>query len=138
MYKNLNEMAAHEKGLWPEVVVPKIFFLCILLCLNAGNSFFQSTVFLYFTEVAAVIHSLMDTVFILEEDLQSWIVHIQCIWQIFLFKEYWNLKGALAAIYLKCAVIVSGGHLQWSSIFKGIVLLWNNHLQSSLISKILS
>ena len=138
MYKNLNEMAAHKKGLWPEVVVPKIFFLCILLCLNAGNSFFQSTVFLYFTEVVVVIHAVMDTVFILEKHLQSWIVYIQCTWQIFLFKKYWNLKGALAAIYLKSAVIVSGGRLQWSSIFKGIVFLWDNHLQSSLISKILS
>ena len=71
MYKNLSEMAAHKKGLRIEVVVPKKhFFLCSLLCLIAGNTFFQSTVFLYFTKAVAAIHSLMDTVFILEEHLQ--------------------------------------------------------------------
>ena len=41
--------------------------------------------FLYFTKVVAVIHSLIDKVFSLEEHFQPWIVYIQCIWQIFLF-----------------------------------------------------
>ena len=76
-----------KKGLWSEVVVPKknIFF-CSLLCLIVGNSFFQSTVFCYFTKVDLAIHHSMDAVFILEEHLHPWIMYIQCIWQIFLFK----------------------------------------------------
>ena len=45
MYKNLSEMAAHKKGLWSKVVVPKKHFFCRILCLIAGSSFFQSTVF---------------------------------------------------------------------------------------------
>ena len=139
MYKNHSEMAAHKKGLRSEVVVPKKhFFLCSLLCLIAGKSFFQNIVFLYFTKVATAIHSLMDTVFIIEEHLQPWINYIQCIWQMFLFKAYCNLKRALTAIYLNGTVINSGGHLPWSSIFKGTVFLWNKHLQSSLFSRMLS
>ena len=69
MYKNLSEMAAHKKGQWSEVVVPKKhFFLCDLVCLIASNSFFfQSAVFLYFAKVVAAIHYLMNTEFILEE-----------------------------------------------------------------------
>ena len=35
--------------------------------------FFQGTVFLYFTKLVAVIHSLTDTVFISEQDLQPWL-----------------------------------------------------------------
>ena len=43
-------------------------------------------------------------------------------------------KVALAALQLSGTIIISGGHLQWSSIFKGIVFLLNKHLQSSLFS----
>ena len=93
-------MAAHEKELWSGVVVPnKTFFLCSLLRVFTGNIFFQSTVFHCFTKVVVAIHSLMGTVFILEEGLQSWIVYIQFIWQIFLLKAYCSFKEALAAIY---------------------------------------
>ena len=42
------------------------------------------------------------------------------------------MKGALAAIHLSCTIITSGGHLQWSSIFKGTVSLLNKHLELSL------
>ena len=138
MYKNLSEMAAHKKGLWSEVVVPKNIFFYSFMCLIAGNSFFQSTVFPYFTKVVTAIHSLMDTVFIIEERLQPWINYIQRIWQILLFKAYYYFKRVLAAIYLNGTVIISGGHLQWSSIFNCTVFLWNKHLQSSLFSRILS
>ena len=75
----------------------------------------------------------MNTVFISEQHLQPWIVYIQCIWQIFLFKRYCYFKGTLAVIRLSGIVIISGGYLQWSSIFKGTVFLWNKHLQSSLL-----
>ena len=34
------------------------------------NSFFQSTLFFYFVKLIAAIHSLMDTVFTLEQYLQ--------------------------------------------------------------------
>ena len=139
MYKNLSEMAAHKKGPWSEVVVPKnILFFNSFMCLIAGNNFFQSTVFPYFTKVVTAIHSLMNTVFITEERLQPWINYIQRFWQIFLFKAYYYFKRVLAVIYLNGTVIISGGHLQWSSIFKGTVFLWNKHLQSSLFSRILS
>ena len=43
--------------------------------------------FLYFTKVVVIIRSLMNNVFNLEEHLQPWIVYIQYIWQIFLFKD---------------------------------------------------
>ena len=52
---NLSEIVAHKKKLSSNVVA--------LLCLIAGNSFFQSTVFCCFTKVVAAIHSSMDTVF---------------------------------------------------------------------------
>ena len=73
MHKNLCEMAAHKKGLWSDVVVPKKHFFCILLCWIVRNNFFQSTLFLYVTKVVAAIHFLMDTIFILEERFQSWL-----------------------------------------------------------------
>ena len=56
--------------------------------------------FLYFKKLVAAIHSLMDTVFILEQHLQPWIVYIKCIWQIFLFKAYCSFKVELAAPYI--------------------------------------
>ena len=40
------------------------------------NSFFQDTVFLYLIKLVPAIHSLMDTVFILEKHLQPWIMYI--------------------------------------------------------------
>ena len=64
----------------------------------------------------------------LVEHLQPWIAYIQCIWQIFLFKKYCYFKGALASIHLSATIIISGGLLQWPSIFKGTVSLWNKHL----------
>ena len=82
-------MAAHKKGLWSEVVVPKKCFSFVFY------------------------HSLMDTVFILEEDLQPW------IWQIFLFKVYCKFKGALPAICLSGTVIISGVHLAVIYYFQG-------------------
>ena len=102
------------------------------------TSFFPRTVFLSFTKLVAAIHSLMNTVFISEQHLQPRITYLQWIWQIFLFKVYRNFKGALAAIRLSGTIIISGGHLQWSSIFKSTVFLWRKHWQSSLFSKILS
>ena len=102
------------------------------------TSSFPRTVFLSFTKLVAAIHSLMNTVFISEQHLQPWITYLQWIWQIFLFKVYRNFKGALAAIRLSGTIIISGGHLQWSSIFKSTVFLWRKHWQSSLFSKILS
>ena len=60
----------------------------------------------------------MDTVFILEEQLQPRIVYAPCIRQIFLFKTYRNFKGTLAVIYLTGNVIISAG-----LIFKGTMFL---------------
>ena len=143
MYKNLSEIVAYEKRLWFKVVVPKkkkTFFPYRFLCLIAGNSFIQSSVFLYLTEVVAAIYSSMDTVFS-EDHLQPWIAYIQCIWQIFPFKGIVNSKEHLQPyIWVALSVSISGGHLQWSSIFifKGTALLWSKHLQSFLFSKILS
>ena len=60
--------------------------------------------------------------------------YVRCIWLIFLFKADFYFKVALAALQLSGTIIISGGHLQWSSIFKGTVFLLNKHLQSSLFS----
>ena len=49
-----------------------------LLCLVGGNSFFQSTMFLCFTKVVAVIHSLMDMLFF-KRALPAWQI----------FESYW-------------------------------------------------
>ena len=57
--------------------------------------------------------------YFLEDHLKQWIAYIQCIWQIFLFNAYCYFKVALAAIYLRGTVIISGGNWKWSSIFKG-------------------
>ena len=59
---------------------------------------------------------------------------MNCVYNV--FDRYF--KGALAAIHLSGTFIISGGHLQWSNIFKGTVFLWDKHLQSSLFSRILS
>ena len=82
-----------------------IFSLYVTLFIRR-NRLFQITVFLYFTKAVAAIHSSLDTVLMLEEHLQSCIMHIQCIWQIFLFKAYCYFKGALAAILLGDTVII--------------------------------
>ena len=80
-------MAAHKNGLWSKEVVPKeTFFFLQFTVPNSREQFFQSTVFRYFTKVDLAIHSSMDAVFILEEHLHPWILYIQCIWQVFLFK----------------------------------------------------
>ena len=70
--------------------------------------------------------------YFLEELLQPQIAYIRSIWQIFLFKSDCYFKVALAAIHLSGTTIISGGHLHWSSIFKGTVFLLNKHLQSFL------
>ena len=85
------------------------------------HSFFQGTVFLYFTKLVAAIHCLMNTVFISEQHLQPWIVYIQCIWQIFLFKAYCNLKGTLAAIHLNGTIIISGEHFRRPLLFSRVL-----------------
>ena len=76
--------------------------------------------------------------YFLEEHLQPWFVYIKCIWQIFLFKAYFYFKWTLAVIHLSGTTNILGGHWQWSCIFKGTVFLLNKHLQSSLLSKVLS
>ena len=43
------------------------------------DNFFQGTVFLCFTKLVAVIHSLIDTVFTSEQHLQPWL----CIYNVF-------------------------------------------------------
>ena len=68
----------------------------------------------------------MDTVFILGEHLLPELIICN------VFDKYFYLK------HLWMVVIKTGGHLQWSRIFKGTVFLWDKHLQSSLFSRILS
>ena len=58
MYKNLSDI---KKRLWSKVVVLKAFFPRRLLCLIAGNSFFQNTCF--FVSLVASILSSIDMVF---------------------------------------------------------------------------
>ena len=108
----------------------RCYSLCFYISMIAGNSFFRVQ---YFTKVVVANHSSMDALFL--RRTQSTINYIyRCTWQIFLFQTDFYFKGALAAIHLSGTIIISGGHLQWSSIFKGIVFLLNKHLQSSLFS----
>ena len=92
------------------------------------NSFFQGTVFLYLTNLVTAIYPLIDTVFISEQHFQPWDAYSQCIWQIFQFKVCYNFKEALTVLHLSGTVVISGDHLQWSSIFKGTDFLLNKHL----------
>ena len=86
IYNNLSEISAHKKRLWSTVVVPKKpFYPCRLLCLIVGNSFFQSTVFLYFKKVVAAILSSADTVFF-RRALARMNIVLQCTWRISLFR----------------------------------------------------
>ena len=109
------------------VVVPqKHFFLVGYL----REDFFRAQ---YFTRVVAANHSSTDML-----SLKRAIATINCIYKMNLadlFKADFCFKGALAAIYLSCTIIFSGGYLQWSSIFNGTVFLLNKHLQSSLFSR---
>ena len=63
-------MAAHKKGLRSEAVDPKKYFFIVFYSVIIGNSSFQRAMFLYFMKVVGNVHSLMDTVFILEDQLQ--------------------------------------------------------------------
>ena len=136
----LSEKTAHKKRLRSKVVAPKrIFFPRRFLCLIAGNSFFRVQCF--FISRKYLWPSIPQRIwYFLKEHLQPWIWYMKCIWQIFLFQTYCNFKGALTAIYLSGAVIISGGHLEWSKgncvslkqalaaipLFKGIKLIQFN------------
>ena len=64
----------------------------------------------YFTKVIAAKHSSTDALF-----LRGALATINCIYKMNLtdlFKADFYFKGALAAIYLSCTIIFSGGHLQ--------------------------
>ena len=63
-------MAAHKKVLRSEAVDPKKYFFIVFYSVIIGNNSFQRAVFLYFMKVVGNFHSLMDTVFILEDQLQ--------------------------------------------------------------------
>ena len=63
------------------ICTSKTFFICSLLCLIAGSSFFQSAVFLYFTKVVVDIHSSMNTVFVLPRRA---IPAMNCLYMIYL------------------------------------------------------
>ena len=84
MYKNPKEIAAHKKRLPFKVVVPKKKFPQRLLGLVAGNSFFQGTVFRYFTKVAAAIHSSMVRVF-----FKRALAAMNFVYTMQVFERYW-------------------------------------------------
>ena len=101
----------------------KKYFSLLVTVINLREQFFQSTEFLYFTKVVAANHSSMDTLFFRRTFAT---IYITCIWQIFLFTAYFYFKGTLAGIHLSGTIIILGGHLQWSSIFKGAVFFFCN------------
>ena len=77
MHQNPSEIEADNKRLLSKVVVPKIkFSLEVAVFSRREQVFFQSTVFLYFMKVVAIIHSSMDTVH-LEE-------HLNCVYTMYL------------------------------------------------------
>ena len=55
-------------------------------------------------------------------------VFMMCLTDAFLFKAYYNFKEAVAAIHLSGTVIISGGHLQLSSIFNATVFFFKQAL----------
>ena len=114
------------------------FFLCSLLSLIAKQFFPEYCVSLFYESSCG--HPLLNGYWIYFRRALAAMncTYIPCIWQILLLNTYCNFKGPLAAIYLSGTVIDSGGHLQWSCIFKGAVFHWNKHFQSSLFSKTLS
>ena len=61
MHENPSEIAIHMKRLSSKVVGPEKISVK-LLRLVAGNSFFQGTMFHYFTKIATSIHCSMDAV----------------------------------------------------------------------------
>ena len=78
MYKNPSEIVAHEKRLRSKVVVPKKFSLKVT-AFSYRNSFFPSTVFLYFTKVATAIHSSVDRAF-----LKRTLTAMNCVYTMYL------------------------------------------------------
>ena len=62
MYKNPSEIAAHQKRLRSKLVVTKKISLKVT-AFRRREQLFLGTVFLYFTKVAATIHSSMDRAF---------------------------------------------------------------------------
>ena len=50
---------------------------------------------------------------------------VRCIWQIFVVKADFHFKGAVAAIHLNGTIVISRGHLQWSSILKNTLFPLN-------------
>ena len=106
MYKNFCEIKAHKMRLWSKEVVPKKHFLPVGYCVySTGTVFFRV---LYFFVPQKWLRSTIVQwlLYFSEEHLQPWIVYIQCIWQISLFKAYCYFKGTLATIYLKVSVII--------------------------------
>ena len=76
---------------------------------NRQEQFFQSTVFNYFTKAVAAFHSSVGIVL-----FSKALAAINCLYTMYLtdISIYCYLKVALAAIYLRGSIIMSGGHLQ--------------------------
>ena len=84
--------------------------------------------FLYFTEEVAANHSSMDTdAVFLRRVLATIKLYIYNVFDRYFYLKRIVSKGALAAKHLRGTIIISGGLLQWSSIFKGTVIFLNKH-----------
>ena len=62
----------------------------------------------------------MDTVF-LKKNIWHHKLHIYNVFDRYFYLSGIVSKGALAAIHFSDTIIISGGQLPWSSIFKGTV-----------------
>ena len=60
-----------EISCWSKLVVPKKHFYLYFAVFNNRKEFFLEPRVLYLTRVVAMIYSSVDTVFILEEELQG-------------------------------------------------------------------
>ena len=81
--------------------------------------------FLYFTEEVAANHSSMDTdAVFLRRVLATIKLYIYNVFDRYFYLKRLVSKGALAAIHLRGTTIISGGPLQWSSIFKGTLFFF--------------
>ena len=114
----------------PKYLFLKTFFHFRLLCLIAGNSFFQSTGF--FFSLVAAIHLSVDTVF-----FRRALAAINCLYIMYLTYFYLR-RTVISNEHLQPYIwvvpsLLQEALLQWPSIFQGTVFLWNKHWQLSLI-----
>ena len=98
-----------------KVVAPPKDILCSLLCLIAGNSFFQSTVFLIFKWI----------LYFLEEHLQPWIAYIWCnVFDIYFYLRRVVISKELLQPYIWVESLIFHETICSDKVFLKYIWLW--------------